>query len=77
MRVRYVLVAVHLLFLSGNVAAGELAYTCEVNKVYKLTENSTLETSAFEKQMKGSSFSVLLPLEGPEEGKHPITTILE
>ena len=58
MRVRYVLVALLLLFLSGNVAAGELAYTCEVNKVYKLTENSTLETSAFEKQMKGSSFSV-------------------
>jgi heavy metal sensor kinase len=26
---------------------------------------------------KGSSFSVYLPLEGPEEGKHPTSTILE
>ncbi len=26
---------------------------------------------------KGSSFSVRLPIEGPEEGKHPKTTILE
>jgi signal transduction histidine kinase len=26
---------------------------------------------------KGSSFSVHLPIEGPEEGKHPRTTILE
>jgi signal transduction histidine kinase len=26
---------------------------------------------------EGSSFSVRLPLEGPEEGKYPITTILE
>ena len=26
---------------------------------------------------KGSSFSVRLPVEGPEEGKHPRTTILE
>jgi heavy metal sensor kinase len=26
---------------------------------------------------KGSCFSVRLPIEGPEEGKHPITTILE
>jgi heavy metal sensor kinase len=26
---------------------------------------------------EGSTFSVYLPIEGPEEGKHPITTILE
>jgi heavy metal sensor kinase len=26
---------------------------------------------------KGSTFSVCLPLKGPEEGKHPLTTILE
>ena len=26
---------------------------------------------------KGSTFSVRLPVQGPEEGKHPISTILD
>jgi len=29
------------------------------------------------KVQKGSSFSIRLPLKGPEEGKHPKSTILE
>ena len=58
MRVWHMIVAAFLLFQSGNLAAGELAYTCEIVHVYKLSENSTLAISGFEKQMKGSSFSV-------------------
>ena len=46
------------LFSSVNVLAGERAYTCEVLHVYKLSDDASLRTSGFEKQMKGSSFSV-------------------
>ena len=58
MRVRHVMVTVLLLFISGNAAAGRLAYTCEVISVYTLSENGTLQTSGFERQMKASTFSV-------------------
>ena len=47
-----------LLFSSVNALAGERAYTCEVSHVYKLSDDGSLVTSGFEKQMKGSSFSV-------------------
>ena len=46
------------LFSSVNALAGERAYTCEVAHVYKLSDDGSLVTSGFEKQMKGSSFSV-------------------
>ncbi len=58
MRFGYVMVTAILFFISESVAAGELAYTCEVMQVYDLSENGTLEISRFEKGMKGSSFSV-------------------
>ena len=45
-------------FSSGNALAGERAYTCEVLHVYKLSDEGSLVTSGYEKQMKGSSFSV-------------------
>ena len=38
--------------------AGELSYTCEVRHVYSLSSGGSLKPSGFEKQMKGSSFSV-------------------
>ena len=58
MRVWQVIFVALLLFQSGNLAAGEIAYTCEVVHVYRLSKNCTLEISGFEKQMRGSSFSV-------------------
>ena len=45
-------------FPPKNVIAGELAYTCGVIRVSTLSEKGTLQTSGFEKQMKGSTFSV-------------------
>jgi hypothetical protein len=35
-----------------------LSYTCEVTQVYDLSENGSLRTSNWEKQMKGSIFTV-------------------
>ena len=46
------------LFSSVNALAGERAYTCLVSHVYKLSDDGSLVTSGFEKQMRGSSFSV-------------------
>ena len=46
------------LALTANATAGPLAYTCEVLHVYSLSEKGTLEASGFEKEMKGSLFSV-------------------
>lgn len=55
---RILLVIILFLLTTGNVRAGELEYNCEVIRVYTLSENGTLRTSEFEKQMKQSSFSV-------------------
>ncbi|MEK6786340.1 MAG: hypothetical protein AABY61_12745 [Nitrospirota bacterium] len=44
--------------LAGATQAGPLAYTCTVTHVYTLTDSATIEVSGFEKEMKGSSFSV-------------------
>lgn len=48
------------LFLLSNVnaMAGELAYTCQVLHIYGLSNDGSLSISGFEKQMRGSSFSV-------------------
>ena len=46
------------LFTNVNAMASELAYTCEVSHIYGLTNEGSLGISNFEKQMKGSSFSV-------------------
>jgi hypothetical protein len=51
-------IAAIILLLSGIIEAGDLAYTCEVVHIYKLSENGALVTSGFEKEMTGSSFSV-------------------
>ncbi|MBI4826180.1 MAG: hypothetical protein HY807_07125 [Nitrospirae bacterium] len=58
--IRFVQVVVAVLFLSlgNNAMAGALAYTCEVVHVYSLSTKGALEISAWEKDMKGSSFSV-------------------
>mgnify|MGYP006093325827 CR=1 FL=1 len=45
-------------FTNANAIAGELSYTCEVTHIYKLSNDGSLGISPFEKQMKGSSFSV-------------------
>ena len=58
MRFGYLILIVILLFLSGHVEAGEFSYTCEIIRVYDLSENGTLKTSGFEKHFKRSSFSV-------------------
>lgn len=49
---------ISLLFFVGNAVSGELSYTCQVSHVYALSEKAVLETSALEKEMKVSSFSV-------------------
>lgn len=51
-------VAVQILFASSNAVSSDLAYTCEVEKVYNLSDKGLLEPSNFEKLMKGSFFSV-------------------
>ncbi len=52
------LFAVFFFFTNVNAMAGELSYTCEVIHIYKLSSDGSLAISPFEKQMKGSSFSV-------------------
>lgn len=47
-----------LLSVGSSAIAGDLAYICVVTHVYDLSENGSLETSSFEKTMKGSKFSV-------------------
>ena len=48
-----------LLVGSAPTATGsELSYTCTVARIYDLVEDGTLRTSAWEKSMKGSQFSV-------------------
>ncbi|PIS37311.1 MAG: hypothetical protein COT35_06675 [Nitrospirae bacterium CG08_land_8_20_14_0_20_52_24] len=41
-----------------NKAASDLSYTCEVIHVFSLTSDASLEFSAWEKDFKGSSFTV-------------------
>ena len=56
--IRIINILIIFLLSSVNVLAGERAYTCEVLHVYKLADDGSLVTSGFEKQMKGSGFSV-------------------
>ena len=56
--IRITNILIIFLLSSVNVLAGERAYTCEVLHVYKLSDDGSLVTSGFEKQMKGSGFSV-------------------
>ena len=56
--IRIINILIIFLFSSVNVLAGERAYTCEVLHVYSLADDGSLVTSGFEKQMKGSGFSV-------------------
>ena len=56
--IRIINILIIFLLSSVNVLAGERAYTCEVLHVYKLSDDGSLVTSGFEKQMKGSGFSV-------------------
>lgn len=58
MRIWQILIPAFSLIFSMNATAGELAYTCTVTHVYALSDNGALKTSGFEKDMKGSSFSV-------------------
>lgn len=58
MRILCVMITVFAVLLSGNVTAGELSYTCKVAHLYALSANGALESSGFEKQMKGGTFSV-------------------
>ncbi len=57
-RIVQVLLAIFFVFNNANVIAAELSYTCEVTHIYKLSNDGSLGISPFEKQMKGSSFSV-------------------
>lgn len=50
--------SIALLVLSLGAGAAELAYTCEVEHVYDLADNASLEVSGFEKTMRGGTFSV-------------------
>ncbi|MBW1994378.1 MAG: hypothetical protein JRI77_07985 [Deltaproteobacteria bacterium] len=47
-----------LTFFASMVHAGELTYECVIKHVYVLNDSGRLETSAFENQFKGGSFSV-------------------
>jgi hypothetical protein len=50
---------VALLFsFAGSATAAPLTYTCDVLHIYDLSEKGALNVSAFEKEMKGGSFSV-------------------
>ena len=44
--------------VAGNGVAGLSSYHCEVIHVYTLADNATLETSSWEKEFKGSKFSI-------------------
>ena len=57
-RIGQVVVAILFLSSGNNAMAGALTYTCEVAHVYSLSDKGSLEISALEKDMKGSSFSV-------------------
>jgi hypothetical protein len=45
-------------FITDNAFAGDLSYICQVDHIYSLSEKAVLATSAYENEMKGSSFSV-------------------
>ena len=47
-----------LVVFTIHAKADEVSYKCKVQHIYDLTEKGTLEPSALEKEMKGSSFSV-------------------
>lgn len=53
-----ILFAILFFFTNAYATAAELSYTCEVTNIYKLSSSSSLGISPFEKQMKGSAFSV-------------------
>jgi hypothetical protein len=53
-----VIVAFLLFSVGGAAMAGDQSYTCQVNRVYELSEGGSLESSSWEKEMKGSSFTV-------------------
>jgi hypothetical protein len=58
-RTNNALFAVLLLCTSAAASAGEFSYTCEVNHVYSLADNGSLQRlPALEKIMKENSFSV-------------------
>ena len=57
-QIGHVLAIALFFFFAGSATAAPLAYTCEVLHIYDLSEKGTLKASAFEKEMKGSSFSV-------------------
>lgn len=42
-----------------SALAGRISYTCQVAHVYDLSEKGSLKTSTWEKEMKGSTFTVL------------------
>ena len=50
--------SIALLALAQGASAAELAYTCEVLRVYDLADDASLEASGFQKTMKGGTFSV-------------------
>ena len=50
--------SIAVLTLSQVAAAAKLAYRCEVQHVYALTDDGSLDASGFGKTMKGSKFSV-------------------
>jgi hypothetical protein len=43
---------------ASNTVSAPLSYTCDVAHVYDLSREGKIETSSWETQMKGSSFSV-------------------
>ena len=47
-----------LLSAAGTTLAGEVSYTCVVSHIYSLSEDGVLKVSNWEKEMKGSTFSV-------------------
>lgn len=57
-RTSHVMFAVLFLCAIGTATAGTRAYNCEVSHIYDLAVNGTLKSSAWEKDMKGSTFSV-------------------
>jgi hypothetical protein len=57
-RANKILFVIFFFFTNVNAIAGELSYICEVTHIYKLSSNGSLGFSPFEKQMKGSTFSV-------------------
>jgi len=57
-RPRHIVVAAALLSASVSAMGEPLAYVCQVTHVYNLSDQGSLEISAWEKDMKGSSFTV-------------------